>query len=72
VVVDTIEAHGANSFVGTLVTVMNGSTDTTFYVLAVYFGSVRVQNVRHALLACLAADFTGVVVATALTHGFFG
>lgn len=72
VVIDTLETHGADSFAGTLVTVMNGSTDTTFYIIALYFGSVGVQAVRHALLVCLAADLTGMVVATALTHVFFG
>jgi len=58
-----VETHGADSLVGTLATTMNGSTDTTFYVLAVYFGSVGVSKIRHAVPAGLAADITGALAA---------
>lgn len=59
VMTETMQAYGPDSFVGFLVSVLNGSTETTFYVLAVYLGSVRVRAVRHALAACLAADVAG-------------
>ncbi|MCO4769708.1 MAG: spore maturation protein [Deltaproteobacteria bacterium] len=58
-----VETHGADSMIGTLATTMNGSTDTTFYVLAVYFGSVGVSKIRHAVPAGLAADLTGALAA---------
>ena len=58
-----VETHGADSLIGTLATTMNGSTDTTFYVLAVYFGSVGVSRIRHAVPAGLAADITGALAA---------
>ena len=58
---DLIQTHGADSYIGNLVATMNGSTETTFYVLAVYFGSVAVSRTRHAVPAGLAADVTGVI-----------
>lgn len=58
-----VENHGADSFIGTLATTMNGSTDTTFYVLAVYFGSVGISRIRHAVPAGLLADLTGALAA---------
>jgi spore maturation protein SpmA/SAM-dependent methyltransferase len=63
-----VETHGADSLIGTLATTMNGSTDTTFYVLAVYFGSVGVSRIRHAVPAGLAADLTGALAAVAAVH----
>jgi spore maturation protein SpmA len=62
---------GPDSFVGSLVSVMQGSTETTLYVLAVYFGAVGVFRVRHALAAGLLADLVGVIAAVALSHAFF-
>jgi len=56
-----VETHGPDSYIGQLVSTMNGSTETTFYVLAVYFGSVGVNRYRHALWAGLAADIVGVL-----------
>jgi spore maturation protein SpmA len=64
VMTETMLAYGPDSFVGFLVSVMNGSTETTFYVLAIYLGSVQVRAARHAVAACLAADATGIVAAT--------
>ncbi|MEZ4651663.1 MAG: nucleoside recognition domain-containing protein [Candidatus Eisenbacteria bacterium] len=55
-----IETYGADSYVGNLVSTLQGSTETTFYVLAVYFGSVAIKNTRHALPACLIADAAGI------------
>ncbi len=67
-----MEASGPDSFTGYLVSTMTGSTDTTFYILAVYFGSVGVRAVRHTLAACLAADFTGFLAALFWCRLFFG
>lgn len=72
VMTETMTANGPDSFVGYLVSIMNGSTETTFYVLAVYFGSVQVRATRHTVLACLAADFTGIAAAVGFAHLFFG
>ncbi len=69
---ETMEAHGADSFVGRLVSVIQGSTETTFYVLAVYFGSVGIRRTRHALPCGLAADFAGAVAAIFICYLFFG
>jgi spore maturation protein SpmA len=69
---ETMEAHGADSFAGRLVSVIQGSTETTFYVLAVYFGSVGIRRTRHALPCGLAADLAGVVAAILVCYLFFG
>ena len=63
--------YGPDSFVGYLVSVMNGSTETTFYVIALYFGSVRVRAVRHTLAACLTADAVGIMAALLWSRLFF-
>jgi spore maturation protein SpmB len=72
VMTEAMRANGPDSFVGYLVSVMSGSTDTTFYILALYFGSVGVRAGRHTVIACLAADLTGFVVAFILSRLFFG
>ncbi len=69
---ETMEVHGADSFAGRLVSVIQGSTETTFYVLAVYFGSVGIRRTRHALGCGLAADVAGVVAAILVCYLFFG
>jgi spore maturation protein SpmA len=71
VMTETMVTYGPDSFVGFLVSVLNGSTETTFYVLAVYLGSVQVRAARHAVAACLLADLTGVVAATLWSRVFF-
>jgi spore maturation protein SpmA len=71
VMTETMTTHGPDSFVGYLVSVLNGSTETTFYVLALYFGSVGVRVARHTVLACLAADFTGIAAALVFSRIFF-
>jgi len=71
VMTETMRAYGPDSFVGFVVSVMNGSTETTFYVLAVYFGSVQVRVARHTVWACLAADITGAIMAVLLSRVFF-
>src|SRR5207247_825394 len=70
--VDTMKALGADSFAGRLSCVIQGSTETTFYVLAVYFGSVGVRKTRHALPCALAAETIGVLAAIAVTYLFSG
>ena len=70
--VDTMKALGPDSFGGRLACIIQGSTETTFYVLAVYFGSVGVKKTRHALVCALAAEIVGVIAAIAVTYLFFG
>lgn len=70
--VDTMTTYGADSFVGRLSCIFQGSTDTTFYILAVYFGSVGVRYTRHAVACGLLADLAGVVAAIAICYMFFG
>jgi spore maturation protein SpmA len=70
--IEAINTHGADSFVGKLASTLQGSTETTFYVLAVYFGSVKISRTRHALTAGLIADFTGIIAAILLGYLFFG
>jgi spore maturation protein SpmA len=72
VMTETMKTYGPDSFIGYLVCLLNAGTDTTFYVMALYFGSVQVRVVRHTLAACLAADLAGFTAATALCHLFFG
>jgi spore maturation protein SpmA len=68
---DLVKAHGPDSFIARTAGTILGSTETTFYVLAVYFGSVAIRRTRHALLAGLAADFTGVVVSFLICRAVF-
>lgn len=70
--VDAMTTYGADSFVGRLSCIFQGSTDTTFYVLAVYFGSVGVKYTRHAVSAGLLADLAGIISAIAICYLFFG
>ena len=72
VMTEAMRANGPDSFTGYLVSVMSGSTETTFYVLALYFGSVAVRAGRHAVTACLAADLTGFLAALFWCRLFFG
>lgn len=70
--VDAMTTYGADSFVGRLSCIFQGSTDTTFYILAVYFGSVNIRYTRHAVACGLLADLSGVVAAIAIAYMFFG
>jgi len=72
VMAEIMQHAGPDSFVGYLVSVLQGSTETTFYVLAVYFGAVGVTRVRHALAAGLIADLAGVIGATLAVHWLLG
>ncbi len=70
--VDAMTTYGADSFVGRLACIFQGSTDTTFYILAVYFGSVAVKNTRHAVTCGLIADLAGIIAAIFIGYMFFG
>lgn len=70
--VDAMTTFGPDSFVGRLSCIFQGSTDTTFYILAVYFGSVGVKNMRHAVPCGLAADAAGILAAIGVAYLFFG
>lgn len=69
--VDTMTTYGADSFVGRLSCIFQGSTDTTFYILAVYFGSVGIRYTRHAVAAGLLADLAGILAAIGVAYLFF-
>ncbi|MBQ5982918.1 MAG: spore maturation protein [Prevotella sp.] len=70
--VDAMTTYGADSFPGRLSCIFQGSTDTTFYIIAVYFGSVAVKHTRHAVTCGLLADLAGMIAATAIAYMFFG
>ena len=70
--VDAMTTYGADSFVGRLSCIFQGSTDTTFYILAVYFGSVGIAKTRHAVTCGLLADLAGIIAAIAIAYLFFG
>jgi spore maturation protein SpmA len=71
-VIETMKTFGPDSFAGRLACVIQGSTETTFYVLAVYFGSVGVRNTRHAIACGLCAELAGFLGAVAVSYLFFG
>jgi len=70
--IDTMKTLGADSFAGRLSSIVQGSTETTFYVLAIYFGSVGIKHIRHAAACGIIADFAGVVASIFITYWFFG
>lgn len=70
--VDTMTTFGADSFVGRLACTFQGATDTTFYIIAVYFGSVGISKTRHAVACGLIADLAGIVAAIFIAYLFFG
>lgn len=69
--VDVMKTYGVNSFQGQVAAILQGSTETTFYVLAVYFGSVNIKNTRYALVAGLCADLIGVIASIIVAYIFF-
>ena len=69
---ETMEHHGVDSFAGRLAAIFQGSTETTFYVLAVYFGAVGIRNGRHALVCGLTADLAGILAAIFVCYQFYG
>lgn len=70
--IDTMQTLGADSFAGRLASIVQGSTETTFYVLAIYFGAVGIKNIRHAAACGIIADFFGILAAILITYWFFG
>jgi len=72
VMIDLMQTYGADSFVGRLSCLMQGSTDTTFYVCAVYYGSVNIKNSRYTVPAALLADISGSIIAIFVCYLFFG
>jgi spore maturation protein SpmA len=70
--IDAMNLHGADSFVGRIASTVQGATDTTFYIIAVYFGSVGIRKTRHAVACGLIADFAGIIAAILLGYLFFG
>jgi spore maturation protein SpmA len=70
--IGTMQTHGADSFAGRLASIVQGSTETTFYVLAVYFGAVGIKRVRHAVACGLIADVAGILAAIGMAYLFFG
>ena len=70
--IDTLSVQGADSFAGNLASVFRGSADTTFYIVAVYFGAVGIKNTRYAVSTMLLADLAGILTAIAMAYIFFG
>ena len=68
---DAMQTYGADSFVGRVACTVQGATDTTFYILALYFGSVGISKTRSALPCGLVADFTGIIAAILISYLFF-
>ncbi|WP_027363400.1 spore maturation protein [Desulfotruncus alcoholivorax] len=68
---DIVKTHGPDSFIGRLVSTMQGSSDTTFYVLTLYFGSVGISRYRYSVISGLAADFTTLVASVYVCHKVF-
>lgn len=69
--VDAMTQYGADSFVGRMTSVLQGATDTTFYIIAVYFGAVGIKNTRYAITCGLIADFAGIIAAIGIAYLFF-
>lgn len=71
VMTETMKVHGPDSFIGFLVSVISGSVETTFYVLALYFGSIGIRATRHTVIACLSADLVGIAGALVFSRLFY-
>ena len=69
--IDAMNTYGADSFVGRLASIFQGTSDTTFYVVAVYFGAVSVKNTRYSIPVMLLADLVGIITAILLAYLFF-
>jgi len=61
--IEIFNIHGPDTFIGNTASILMGSSETTFYILAIYYGSVQIKNIRHTLAACLIADAAGIVIA---------
>jgi len=69
--IDAMHAYGPDKFVGKLACTFMGSADTTFYIFALYFGSVGIKKVRYAVWTCIVADIVGIIAAIAIGYAFF-
>ena len=69
---DALNTYGADSFIGRLSSIVQGSSDTTFYVVALYYGSINIRNTRYTVSCSLLADLAGAIAAICLTYLFFG
>jgi spore maturation protein SpmB len=72
VMLEIFHLHGPDSFLGNTASIMMGSSETTFYILAVYFGAVHVKKIRHTLTACLCADAAGIGTAVLVGYWLYG
>jgi spore maturation protein SpmB len=70
--IDTLNAQGVDSFAGNLASVFRGSSDTTFYIIAVYFGAIGIKNTRYSVTTMLLADLVGIITAISISYLFFG
>jgi spore maturation protein SpmB len=70
--IDAIKTYGVDSFVGRLASIMQGASDTTFYIIALYFGSVGIRKTRYAVSYGLLADLVGIIAAIFVAYLFFG
>ncbi|HEX3386248.1 MAG TPA: hypothetical protein VHS53_13705, partial [Mucilaginibacter sp.] len=70
--ISTMQTYGTDSFAGRLACVFNGSSDTTFYIVALYFGSVGIKKIRYAIPYGLLADLAGIIAAIFVSYLFFG
>jgi len=70
--IDTMKTYGPDSFAGRLSSILQGSSDTTFYVVALYFGAVSIKNTRYAIGSMLLADLVGIITSIILAYFFFG
>ena len=66
-----LRSHGPDSFLGNTASIMMGSSETTFYILTVYFGAVQMKKIRHTLPACLLADLAGVIASIVIGYWLF-
>jgi spore maturation protein B len=70
--IELFEVHGPDSFLGNTASILMGSSETTFYIVTIYYGSVQIKKIRHTLAACLLADVVGVVIALFIGYWLFG
>ena len=72
IMAEIMNTHGPDSLIGYMVSTFQGSTETTFYTLAVYFGAIGIVKARHAIISCLMADFAGIMAAVFIVNLLFG
>jgi spore maturation protein B len=70
--IELFEIHGPDSFLGNTASILMGSSETTFYIITIYYGSVQIKKIRHTLAACLLADLIGIFIALFVGYWLFG